>query len=179
MRLSGTRWRAVLRHELPGGRRIQCDPWHQVHRRPDAANADLGGASDGCGESVIGQPHPSGRAALSMLEEEGLHLRPLRRHFRWWPDGDRRTDQIRTVRESTAEIHLRDCRRRHTKMLVVTGTSTISGLLRFGKARAEEGNFHRREAAELLEVDIGDEVLAVPPLMAWEINFDGIIGTEP
>ena len=37
--------------------------------------------------AVIGQPHPTGRAALKMLENEGFDLGQLHRHLRRRPDG--------------------------------------------------------------------------------------------
>ncbi len=38
--------------------------------------------------AVIGQPHPTGKAALKMLEIEGFVLGFIRRHIRRGPDGD-------------------------------------------------------------------------------------------
>ncbi len=39
--------------------------------------------------SAIGVPHPSGRAAMRMLEDEGFRCRRLCRHLRRRPDDDR------------------------------------------------------------------------------------------
>ena len=50
--------------------------------------------------AVMGQPHPTGRAALQDARGGGLQLGLLHRHFRRRADGHRGDRQIRTVRES-------------------------------------------------------------------------------
>src|SRR4051795_5126241 len=53
--------------------------------------------------NTIGQPHPSGRAALRMLEDEGFRYDRYVDIFAGGPTVTAPTDSIRTVRESTAE----------------------------------------------------------------------------
>ncbi|MBC7504351.1 MAG: arginine N-succinyltransferase, partial [Sandarakinorhabdus sp.] len=50
--------------------------------------------------TVIGQPHPKGRAALAMLEAEGFHYDNYVDIFDGGPTVTARTDQLRTVRDS-------------------------------------------------------------------------------
>src|SRR5947209_1706627 len=54
-------------------------------------------------KAVIGQPHPSGRTALRMLEEEGFAFERYIDIFDGGPTVTAATDQIRTVREATVE----------------------------------------------------------------------------
>ena len=50
--------------------------------------------------AVMGQPHPTGRAALKMLENEGFDWDCYIDIFDGGPTVTARTDQIRTVREA-------------------------------------------------------------------------------
>lgn len=112
-------------------------------------------------KSVIGQPHPSGRAALRMLEEEGFVYDRYVDIFDGGPTVTAQTDRIRTVRESTFETISEIADGGRTKMLLGTGrlkdfracTASIKRLPR-------KGICIDREAADLLEVDIGDQVVA-------------------
>jgi len=54
-------------------------------------------------KAVIGQPHPTGRAALRMLEAEGFSYDRYIDIFDGGPTVTARTDNIRTVRESHEE----------------------------------------------------------------------------
>jgi len=113
--------------------------------------------------SVIGQPHPTGRAALRMLEEEGFTFDRYVDIFDGGPTVTAATDQIRTVRESTAETICEIADGARTKMLVATGhLNDFRACCASVKRVPKKGISIDREAAELLEVDIGDEVLAVP-----------------
>ena len=111
--------------------------------------------------AVMGQPHPSGRAALRMLEAEGFAYDRYIDIFDGGPTVTVRTDQIRTVRESSEE-----------KVAGVGDGGPIKVLLGAGRLkqfraclgeveRAADGIVLSREAAELLEVGEGDTVLAV------------------
>ena len=112
-------------------------------------------------KSVIGQPHPSGRAALRMLEEEGFVYDRYVDIFDGGPTVTAQTDRIRTVRESTSETIGEIADGGRTKMLLGAGrlkgfracTASIKRLPR-------KGICIDREAADLLEVDIGDQVVA-------------------
>ena len=60
----------------------------------------------------MGQPHPSGRAALRMLEDEGFVFDRYIDIFDGGPTVTAPTDQIRTVRECARRDGRRDRRRR-------------------------------------------------------------------
>ncbi len=59
-------------------------------------------------KAVIGQPHPSGRAALRMLEAEGFTFDRYVDIFDGGPTVTALTDKIRTVRESRIGNGVRD-----------------------------------------------------------------------
>jgi arginine N-succinyltransferase len=113
-------------------------------------------------KSVIGLPHPTGRAALRMLEEEGFSFDRYVDIFDGGPTVTAPTDSIRTVRESTTETVCEIADGGRTRMLLATGR-----LLDFRSCCASVKRLPRkgisidRESAELLEIDVGDEVLAV------------------
>ena len=112
--------------------------------------------------SVIGLPHPSGRAALRMLEEEGFTYDRYVDIFDGGPTVTCPTDRIRTVRESTVETISEIGNGGRTKMLVAAG--------RLKQFRAGVGSVRRskkgvaidEKCAELLDLKVGDEVLMVP-----------------
>jgi arginine N-succinyltransferase len=110
----------------------------------------------------MGLPHPSGRAALRMLEGEGFRYDRYIDIFDGGPTVTAPTDQIRTVRESNtlrvAEIGEGGA----VKMMLAAGA-----LKQF---RAGMGEVQRIGAddiaiseatARLLDLQVGDEVLAV------------------
>jgi len=113
--------------------------------------------------SVIGQPHPSGRAALRMLEAEGFVYDRYIDIFDGGPTVIAPTDQIRTIKDSKSE-----------KVVEIGDGGTQAMLLAAGRLndfRACTGNARKvpgkglvidKETAELLEVGEGDELLAVP-----------------
>jgi arginine N-succinyltransferase len=113
-------------------------------------------------KAVMGQPHPSGRAALRMLEAEGFTFDRYIDIFDGGPTVTAPTDQIRTVRESRSETVAEIGDGGTAKMLVATGR-----LKQFRAACAsvrkvpKKGICIDREAAELLEVDVGDTVVTV------------------
>src|SRR5438270_301816 len=72
-------------------------------------------------KAVIGQPHPTGRAALRMLEEEGFAYDRYIDIFDGGPTVTSATDRIRTVRESTTETVGEIADGGRTKMLVGAG----------------------------------------------------------
>jgi arginine N-succinyltransferase len=112
--------------------------------------------------AVMGQPHPNGRAALRMLQEEGLIFERYIDIFDGGPTVTAPTDQVRTIRESQEEKIVEVGEGGKVKMLLAAGR-----LRDFRAARAEVRRVGRkglaisREAAELLEVDVGSTVLAV------------------
>jgi arginine N-succinyltransferase len=112
-------------------------------------------------QAVMGLPHPTGRAALRMLEEEGFTYDRYLDIFDGGPTVTAPTDRIRTVRESTAETIGDIGEGGRTKMLLGTGRlKDFRACCATVKRLPRKGICIDRAAAELLEVDIGDEVLA-------------------
>jgi arginine N-succinyltransferase len=111
--------------------------------------------------SVIGQPHPSGRAALRMLEEEGFVYDRYVDIFDGGPTVTAQTDRIRTVRESTSETICEIADGGRTKMLLGAGRlKDFRACSASIKRLPRKGICIDREAADLLHVDIGDQVVA-------------------
>jgi arginine N-succinyltransferase len=112
---------------------------------------------------VMGQPHPSGRAALRMLEEEGFVYDRYIDIFDGGPTVTVSTDRIRTVREATTETVLEVGNGGKQKMLLATGRLKDFAACCGGVKRVpRKGLCIDRQAAELLGVGPGDQVLAVP-----------------
>ena len=113
-------------------------------------------------KGVMGQPHPSGRAALRMLEEEGFYFDRYVDIFDGGPTVVADTDDIRTVRESTRETISEIGEGGKIKALVAAGrlkdfrccTASVKKL-------PKKGLCIDAEAAALLEVGVGDEILMV------------------
>lgn len=112
--------------------------------------------------AVIGQPHPTGRAALRMLEAEGFSYDRYVDIFDGGPTVSARTDQIRTVRESSEELVTDIDESGPTKMLLAAGHLKEFRACLGAISRTEEGVAISRDSAELLGVEPGDRVLAVP-----------------
>ncbi len=110
---------------------------------------------------VMGQPHPKGRAALRMLEEEGFTFDRYIDIFDGGPTVIAATDRIRTVRESTAEKVAEIGDGGKQRMLLSTGTlGNFRACFGCVKRSSRKGLTIDRESAELLGVGIGDRVLA-------------------
>jgi arginine N-succinyltransferase len=113
-------------------------------------------------KSVIGQPHPSGRAAMKMLEAEGFFYDRYVDIFDGGPTVTVATDQIRTIREShfdtVAEIGSGGAQ----KMLVAAGRlNDFRACCASVRKVPNAGLCIDKEAAELLQVGPGDRILAV------------------
>jgi arginine N-succinyltransferase len=114
-------------------------------------------------KSVIGNPHPTGRAALRMLEEEGFTYDRYVDIFDGGPTVTSPTDRIRTVRESRLETIGEIADGGRTKWLVATGRlGDFRACCASVKRLPKRGIGIDRDSAELLEVSIGDQILAVP-----------------
>ena len=111
-------------------------------------------------KAVMGQPHPTGRAAMRMLEAEGFAYDRYVDIFDGGPTVTCRTDQIRTVRESSEEQVAGIHEGGPLKMLLAAGRlKDFRACL--GEVRRVEGGLQiSQETAELLEVGQGDTVLA-------------------
>ena len=114
--------------------------------------------------SVMGQPHPSGRAALKMLENEGFVWDCYIDIFDGGPTVTAATDQVKTVREAE---WLRvggalENGNRGSTMMLASGT-----LHDFAAGYSQAAKHDRGEllieapALDALNLDIGERVLAV------------------
>ena len=113
-------------------------------------------------KAAIGQPHPTGRAALRMLEEEGFRYDRYVDIFDGGPTVTAPTDQIRTVRESCAETVCEIGDGGRTKMLLAAGRlKQFRACAASVKRLPKKGICIDAQAAELLEVEVGDTVLTV------------------
>jgi arginine N-succinyltransferase len=117
--------------------------------------------SDGA-KSVLGQPHPTGRAALRMLEEEGFTFDRYVDIFDGGPTVTAPTDRIRTIRESEFDTVMDIGEGGKQAMLLATGrlhdfVSVCASVKRAGR----KGICIDAETADLLGVEVGDQVLAV------------------
>jgi len=112
--------------------------------------------------AVMGQPHPSGRAALRMLQEEGFVFDRYVDIFDGGPTVTARTDDVRTIDESEEETIVEIGAGGKMKMLLAHGRlkefkACCASVKRVGR----KGICIDPEAAELLAVKEGDKVLAV------------------
>ncbi len=112
--------------------------------------------------AVIGLPHPSGRAALRMLEDEGFVYDRYVDIFDGGPTVTAATDRIRTVRESTLEkvVEIGDSGQQEV-ILAAGRLKDFVACFAMVKRIPRKGLCIDAEAARLLGVEAGDEVLAV------------------
>ena len=112
--------------------------------------------------SVIGQPHPSGRPAMRMLEAEGFHYDRYVDIFDGGPTVIAPTDHIRTIRDSSVDTVVEIADGGLQKMLVARGRlDEFRACCASVRKVPGEGLCIDPEAARLLEVGIGDEIVAV------------------
>ena len=113
-------------------------------------------------QAVIGKPHPTGLGALKMLEEEGFVFDRYIDIFDGGPTVTAPTDRIRTVRESAYEpVHEIG---EGGKQRVLLATGRLKDFVACGasvKRMARKGLCIDAEAADMLGVKVGDEVLVV------------------
>jgi arginine N-succinyltransferase len=113
-------------------------------------------------KAVMGQPHPTGRAALRMLEEEGFYFDRYVDIFDGGPTVTADTDDIRTVRESHVETVREIADGGQMKAIVSAGRlKDFRACCASVRKLPENGICIDPEAAALLEIGIGDEVLMV------------------
>lgn len=111
--------------------------------------------------AAIGIPHPSGRAAMRMLENEGFAFEQYIDIFDGGPTMTARTDHVRSVREAARAPLVALAEEGGAPALIAAGTL---GDFRcaYGRVRAvDEGVALDPAAARLLGVDLGDEVIHV------------------
>ncbi|MGI8610733.1 MAG: arginine N-succinyltransferase [Sphingomicrobium sp.] len=117
---------------------------------------------DETAKPVMGQPHPSGRAALRMLQEEGFVFDRYLDIFDGGPTVIAATDRIRTVHESAYQTVLEVGEGGKQKAILATGRlRDFTACFASVKRVPRKGLCIDREAARLLGVKPGDEVLAV------------------
>lgn len=113
-------------------------------------------------KSVMGLPHPSGRAALRMLEEEGFYFDRYVDIFDGGPTVTADTDDIRTVRESVTEKVCEVAEGGKLKALVASGRlKDFRCCCASVQKVPKKGVRIDPEAAELLEVGVGDDIVMV------------------
>jgi arginine N-succinyltransferase len=118
---------------------------------------------DDAAKPVMGQPHPTGRAALRMLEEEGFVFDRYIDIFDGGPTVTAVTDHIRTVRESAYETVLEVGEGGKQKMLLATGRlKHFVACFASVKRIPRKGITIDSQTAELLGVKAGESVLAGP-----------------
>ena len=111
-------------------------------------------------KAVIGQPHPSGRAAMRMLEEEGFYFERYVDIFDAGPTVTCDTNDIRTIRESKRETVCEIADGGQIKALVAIGSlKDFRACCASVRKLPRKGVAIDRQAAELLEVDVGNDVL--------------------
>lgn len=111
--------------------------------------------------AVVGLPHPSGRAAMRMLENEGFAFEHYIDIFDGGPTMTARTDQVRTVREAERALVSAIDDDGGTPSLVASGT-LADFRCAYGRVRpCDDGVAVSREAAAALGVGAGDKVLHV------------------
>ena len=111
--------------------------------------------------SVIGVPHPSGRAAMRMLEHEGFAFENYIDIFDGGPTMTARTDNVMTIR---------DCRAEPVSALVPGGEASIIARGQLADFRACHGRIGKSDsgatldpaAAALLDVEPGQQVHHAP-----------------
>ena len=111
---------------------------------------------------VIGVPHPTGRAAMRMLENEGFAAEGYVDIFDGGPTMTARTDQVKSIRGAKPATIAATDLEQGEKALIATGKldefRCCYGLREFG----EDGTIALdAKAAETLGVGIGDEVWSV------------------
>lgn len=110
--------------------------------------------------AVIGQPHPSGRAALAMLETEGFGYDNYVDIFDGGPTVCARTANVRTVRDSRAEpiAELRDHGDGLPRAIIAAGRLTDFCAWLGYAASSPDGAILTRGEAEAMGKAPGDEV---------------------
>ena len=111
--------------------------------------------------SAIGVPHPSGRAAMRMLEEEGFAYEGYLDIFDGGPTMTARTDEVASIRGAQCSTVIQTDSANGQRVLLAAGR--LAGFRScYGLCEAaEDGVVIDAAAAELLGVGPGDEVWTV------------------
>ncbi len=109
--------------------------------------------------AVMGQPHPTGRAALKMLEKEGFVWDGYVDIFDGGPTVTARTDDVRSIRDARPEKIAAIADEGPLKTMLSTGRlGDFRACYASVKKLGRHGIQIDQEAARLLEVDTGDTV---------------------
>jgi arginine N-succinyltransferase len=113
--------------------------------------------------AAIGVPHPSGRAAMRMLEEEGFSHDGYVDIFDGGPTMTARTDEVKSIREAKAKtVTGTDCANDGQRVILAAGRLANFRAC-FGACVPDgDGVALNAEAADALGVGLGDTVWAVP-----------------
>lgn len=111
--------------------------------------------------SVIGLPHPSGRAAMRMLEHEGFSFENYIDIFDGGPTMTARTDQVATVRDAKAET-VSAIAEGGSPSIVACGTLPAFRACHARVAPVADGVSISPAAATALGIATGDEIVHAP-----------------
>lgn len=110
--------------------------------------------------SVIGLPHPSGRAAMRMLENEGFAFENYIDIFDGGPTMTARTDSVKAVRDSVASKIV--AIEGHGEAVLASAGRLADFRAAYGRVAAKDGGVAvDPDCAKLLGVGEGDELLHV------------------
>ena len=113
-------------------------------------------------KKVIGVPHPSGRAAMRMLENEGFAHEGYVDIFDCGPTMTARTDQVTSVREAApARVVATDLDIGDRCLMAAGSLGSFRAAFAMREARGEGEVAIDERTARLLEVGEGDEVWSV------------------
>jgi len=112
-------------------------------------------------KAVIGQPHPSGKAALKMLENEGFIWDGYVDIFDGGPTVTARTDAIRTIRKAVS-VRVADHEPEHGQSMLVSHGHLQDFVACYATVEIDgEEAAIDAAARKMLDVKVGDEILAV------------------
>src|SRR5690606_13459989 len=112
--------------------------------------------------SAIGVPHPSGRAAMRMLEEEGFAYEGYVDIFDGGPTMIAQTDRVKSV-ASAEPAKVTDTRCEKGQRVILAAGRLAGFRACYGACAPVDGGISLdAEAADMLEVGVGDTVWSVP-----------------
>jgi arginine N-succinyltransferase len=109
-------------------------------------------------KAVMGQPHPSGRAALRMLEHEGFVFDRYIDIFDGGPTMTVATDRVRTVRDA-GEAAIETIGIEHGQRAILSAGRLGDFRATLGEVSFEGGLGIDEQAAAALDVRVGDAIL--------------------
>jgi arginine N-succinyltransferase len=118
--------------------------------------------SDGA-RAAIGLPHPSGRAAMRMLEHEGFAHEHYLDIFDGGPTMTARTDAVRSIRDAASDTVAAIDGSGGVESIVATGR-LADFRCGFGQVENASGLTLSHDVADLLGIGEGDTILHVPRL---------------